>query len=197
MKNFIDLDNTFKVPDDFNLEILNNLPVYKHHYHQPMDPNPTTLYWTEYQPFQPGDGTISFARRLYLEYPLVAKHVLNYLEYLFPSLEFDIQRVNLLKTHGNIRSHVDESFRRCCVNIGISNSQGAVTRTSSTKNFSLFDTVAETHQCEDGHAYLLDTSSVHEVKAVNDKPRYLFTYGFGRSFAEILNFYRFKDKVTD
>ena len=197
MLNFVDLDDSFKTPKGFDLETLSSLPIYKHHYHQPMDSDPKTLYWTEYQPFRPGDGTISFARRLYLEHPEVAKHVLEYLEFLFPSISFDIQRVNLLKTHGSIRSHVDESQRMCCVNIGIANSSGAITRTSSTKDFNLFDSVAETHQCIDGHAYLLDTSSVHEVKAMNDQPRYLFTYGFGRSFNDVLNCYRFKDKIKD
>ena len=66
---FVELDNNFKLPEGFNPDDLNHLRIHKHRYGQEMELNPTELYWTEYQPFQPGDGTISFARKLHLKYP--------------------------------------------------------------------------------------------------------------------------------
>ena len=76
---FIEFDKGFTVPEEFDLNMLDSLPIHKHRYGQPMEENPTTLYWTEYQPYQAGDGTISFARKLYLQYPNVAQHVVDYI----------------------------------------------------------------------------------------------------------------------
>lgn len=182
---FIEFDTNFKLPESFNPDMLDTLPIHKHRYGQPMEENPTTLYWTEYQPYQHGDGTISFARKLYLQYPEVAQHVVDYINKFFPGLPLDIQRVNLIKTHGSIRQHMDESNRKCCINIGIKNADGAITKTSSTRNHFMYPSVAEAHQCQNGHAYLLDTSCIHQVIAINNEPRYLFTYGFGESFDSV------------
>jgi hypothetical protein len=182
---FIEFDKEFTVPEEFDLNILDSLPIHKHRYGQPMEENPTTLYWTEYQPYQEGDGTISFARKLYLQYPKVAQHVVDYIHKFFPTLQLDVQRVNLIKTHGSIRQHMDESNRKCSINIGIKNSNGAITKTSNTRNHFVYPSVAEIHQCQDGHGYLLDTSCIHQVIATNDNPRYLFTYGFGETFEAV------------
>lgn len=177
------LDNKFIFPEFFDVNLLEQLPIHKHRYGMPMEDNPTTLYWTEYQPTIPGTGTISFARKLYIQYPDVALYITEYLKTLFPRVNFDYRRVNLLKTKGNIQPHVDESNRMCCINIGIKNSSLATTRTSSVKNKMLFEGNFEEIRCQDNHAYLLDTSSYHEVLA--DDPsidRYLFTFGLGTSF---------------
>jgi hypothetical protein len=183
---FVEFDTNFVVPDSFNLDILDQLPIHEHRYGQAMELDPKTLYWTEYQPYQLGDGKISFARKLYLEYPDVADYVIDYLQRNFPTFtHFSRDRVNLLKTSGNIRQHMDESFRKCCINIGIKNSSGAVTKSSNTRDHALYESKAQSFQCQDGHAYLLDTSCIHQVIAVNDEPRYLFTYGFATPF-EIL-----------
>ena len=187
---FVELDNNFKLPEGFNPDDLNHLRIHKHRYGQEMELNPTELYWTEYQPFQPGDGTISFARKLYLKYPEVAVHVRDYMQGLFPDIPFDIERVNLLKTVGSIRRHMDESSRKCCINIGIINSTGAITKASTTRNHEEYLSNAKEYQCQDNHAYLLDTSRLHQVVALNDNPRYLFTYGFGIDFEIILKNYQ-------
>jgi hypothetical protein len=54
----------------------------------------------------------------------------------------------------------------------------------------IFESVAVAHQCQNGHAYLLDTSHLHRVMAINDQPRYLFTYGFGVTFEEVYKLYK-------
>lgn len=183
--NFFEFDNKFKLPGGFTPELLESLPIHKHHYGDTMEINPTSLYWTEYQPFQPGDGTISFARKLYLQYPEVSKYVADYIQKFFPEVPVEITKVNLMKTHGSIRRHKDESSRKTVINIGIKNSAGAITKTSSTRDHFEYFKVAEPHQCQDGHAYLLDTSCLHQVISINDQPRYLFTYGFAVPFNEI------------
>jgi hypothetical protein len=188
--NFFEIDSGFKLPEGFTPDLLDALPIHKHHYGQPMEAIPSSLYWTEYQPFQEGDGTISFARLLFLQYPEVAHYVVNYIQSFFPKLPIDYRRVNLLKTHGSIRMHKDESHRKCCINIGIKNSTGAITKTSSTLEHAIFESVAVAHQCQNGHAYLLDTSHLHRVMAINDQPRYLFTYGFGVTFEEVYKLYK-------
>jgi hypothetical protein len=186
---FFEFDNNFQVPESFNLEILDQLPIHKHRYGEPMEAEPTHLYWTEYQPYQEGDGTISFARKLYLQYPEVVDYIVQYINQFFPKLPLDRHRVNLLKTCGSIRRHMDESFRKSCINIGIKNSTGAMTRVSTTRDHFMYDSVATTEQCLDGHAYLLDTSCLHQVIAVNTEPRYLFTYGFGQDFHIVKSLY--------
>jgi len=186
MTGIIELDTTFQIPNFFKISDFENMRVHKHIYGNPMEQDPKEVYWVEYQPQMAGGGTISFARRLYLEYPETANYVVNYLSNLFPMIPFDIKRVNLLKTKGSIGKHVDESLRKCTINIGIKNSSVAITRTSPTTNFDLYDRLATNTICQDGHAYLLDTGSVHEVISFDDtQERFLFTYGFGRSFNEI------------
>ena len=188
----IEIDNRFIMPPEFSPEILDTLPIYKHHYGTPMEGCPTTLYWTEYQPYQPGDGKISFARKLYLQYPNVAEYVAEYLRQFFPGIYIDTERVNLMKTQGNIRRHKDEG-RPTTINIGIKNTINAITLTSSTKDHSEYLEVVKRVQCYDGHAYLLDTSCLHQVIAVTQEPRYLFTYGFENTFEEIASYYKRKN----
>lgn len=187
------LDKQFKFPESFDIGLLETLPIYKHRYGMPMEANPTTLYWTEYQPTLPNTGTISFARKLYIQYPEVAMYISKYLESLFPRITFDYRRVNLLKTKGSIQPHVDESNRSSCINIGIKNSSISITRASSVKEKSLFLNNFEEVVCQDNHAYLLDTSSYHEVVSTDDTvERFLFTYGLGVSFETMVKEFNFK-----
>ena len=188
----IEIDDKFIMPPEFSPEILDTLPIYKHHYGMPMESYPTTLYWTEYQPYQPGDGKISFARKLYLQYPGVAEYVAEYIRQFFPELPIDKERVNLMKTQGSIRRHKDEG-RPASINIGIKNTTNAITLTSPTKDHSEYFGMAKRVQCRDGCAYLLDTSCLHQVVAVTEEPRYLFTYGFENAFEEVASYYKRKD----
>ena len=181
-----ELDTNFVFPEFFNMDELTKLPVYKHTYGESQEEDPTTLYWTEYHSLDPDlneKGSISFVRKLYLEYPEVAQYIVDYLQTLFPIIEFETNRVSVLKTNGSINPHIDEAGRICCVNIGIKNSSAAVTRTSSTKDFEIFEKVASEVVCQDNHAYLLDTSSVHEVIGKDlTTDRFFFSYAFRREF---------------
>jgi len=188
----IEIDNSFVLPPEFSPEILDTLPIHQHHYGLPMEETPTSLYWTEYQPYQPGDGKISFARKMYLQYPTVAEHVADYIRQFFPGLEIHKERVNLMKTQGSIRRHKDEG-RPTSINIGIKNTTNALTMTSSTRDHSEYFNIVKKVQCYDGHAYLLDTSCLHQVVAITPGPRYLFTYGFEFDFQKVVAHYKRKD----
>lgn len=191
MTGIFELDNNFSLPTDFDVSAFENLPIYKHRYGMQMESNPSTLYWTEYQLDRSKYGTISFARKLYVAYPDISKYVVDYLGTLFDKINFDYQRLGLLKTKGSVLPHVDEANRKCCINIGIKNSDIAVTRVSSTKDYENFEEQSKPVQCKDGHAYLLDTSSIHEVVSLDDnKERFLFTYGFGVDYEQILSCYK-------
>jgi len=193
MNGFFELDNNFVLPEGFDLSIFESLPIYKHTYGNSMEDNPTSLYWTEYQLDRSKYGAISFVRKLYLEHPGLAKYVTEYLTSLFYIIKFDYQRVGLLKTNGSVLPHFDESNRQCCINIGIKNSDIAVTRTSSTRDDNLFESQAKPFTCKDNHAYLLDTSCIHDVISLDDtKNRYLFTYGFNVPYKDILSCYKRK-----
>jgi hypothetical protein len=185
---FLEFDNNFQNPPGIDVSILDTLPIKKHHYGGFIEANPTELYWLEYQ--QAGGGNISFVRKLYLQYPDVAEYLVNYIRQSFPKLELYKERVNILKTVGSIVPHVDESNRMCSINIGVKNSKGAITKMSSTRVRSEYESTVKTYQCQDGHGYLIDTSCFHEVIAVNQEPRYLFTYGFGRDFNTIMSYYQ-------
>lgn len=193
MKGIVELDNGFLLPKDFNLSEFENFPIYKHSYGNEMEENPTTLYWTEYQLNREIYGTISFLRKLHIAYPDIAKYIVEYLGTLFNNIEFDYRRIGLLKTRGSVIPHFDESSRMCCINIGIKNSDTAITKVSATKEYELFEENSYPIQCKDGHTYLLDTSSIHEVVSLDDtKDRFLFTYGFGAEFHRVLSCYKKK-----
>lgn len=190
MHGFVELDHKFKLPESFDISVFDQLPIYNHSYGNKMENDPTTLYWTEYRLPKPY-GSISFLRRLCVGHIDITKYVTDYLTDLFYQVPFDYRRVCLLKTQGTIPPHVDESNRKCCINIGIKNSSIATTRTSSTTNRTIFESQAKSSICQDGHAYLLDTSSIHEVVSEdNSTCRYLFTYGFGSNFNTILSCYK-------
>lgn len=185
---FFEFDTNFQMPVDIDVSLLDSLPIRKHIYGEPIESDPTELYWLEYQ--QPVSGNISFVRKLYRHYPSVADHLVNYIQQFFPKLELFKERVNILKTSGSIMPHVDETNRMCCINIGIKNASGAITKISSTRMRSEYKATAREHRCQNGHSYLIDTSRFHEVIAINQEPRYLFTYGFGRDFNTIMSYYQ-------
>jgi len=197
MSGFIELDNTFICPEGFNIGVLQSIPIHKYFYGQPMDPDPKTLYWTDYCTREEVYDGISFVRKLYIDYQSVAEYVVTYLKTLFPEIPFDFHRVSLLKTKGNVIPHYDESNRKCCVNIGIHNSSISVTKTSAVKewNVKLFEEMAVSNICKNGYAYLIDTSCMHSVETTDATvERFLFSYAFGKSFEEILS--KFHNKPT-
>lgn len=161
------------------------LPHVYHQYGKEPPPNTGPLYWMAYK--SPNlKGQIKFLRRLHLDYPEFVKTVTDYMDSIF-TFKADPERVNLLWTEGDVRPHVDEANRKAALNIGIMHSHSAVTWVSQSTTLMGWEHTAREYTCEDGGAYLLDTSRVHTVRAkAEGVNRLLVTYGFSRPFAEIL-----------
>lgn len=102
---------------------------------------------------------------------------------------FNPLRVSLITTTGNIRPHHDELGRLCCINFGIKNSSSATVYQSNTSLLSDYSiTSADRLVINDGEAYLLDTSKIHEVHG-DDSTRFLLSYSFGTRYEQILGAY--------
>jgi hypothetical protein len=134
------------------------------------------------------EGSISFTRNTH-KHPLLLSLV-EYSFFIFKSIfvsDFPIikERIHILRTQGNIPVHKDESNRKCCINIGLKNSAGAKTFTSSEYKIENFYSSCLTHIAQDGYGYLLNTNEFHSVRSTNNDFRYLITYGFGADFLSI------------
>jgi hypothetical protein len=116
----------------------------------------------------------------------MTQKVYHILENIFPSsIPVQIERIHLIRTKGNITPHKDEAGRTACINIGVRNSSGALTKMSNDGIKENFNVNHYTTTIDEGHAYLLNTNQFHSVECLNDSPRYLITYGFGVTY-EIL-----------
>lgn len=135
-------------------------------------------------------GSISFTRNTFQHAQLkeMSYYVINILRKLFKgNFPLDPARVHILKTVGDIVVHRDEAGRKCCINIGIKNTSGAITHTSINQTRETFHDNHTSHQLLDGYGYLLNTYEYHSVEYVNSDPRFLITYGFGADFDIIKN----------
>ena len=133
-------------------------------------------------------GSISFTRNTD-KHPILSEMVTLILQIFSEIFDKELpllrERVHFIRTKGSIVPHRDEGGRRCCINIGVKNSTGALTKLSIDDKFETFDEQHETYIIDPGVGYLLDTSRIHAVAATNDQPRYLITYGFAESFAKV------------
>lgn len=141
--------------------------------------------WMEYRNRGPITGAIAFSRNL-LKHPLLKEMVeiiSPCLQSVFPSTRTVYpDRVHIIRTMGSIIPHRDEAGRNCCINIGLKNSIGAITKISTDGILTNIESNHMAIQVEEGHAYLLNTNQYHCVQAINSFPRYLITYGFGIKF---------------
>ena len=184
---FLKIGTGFALPDYFDFDKIEQYPVHKHVYGAVV-PEFDSPYWLEYQQ-EIKQGSIAFLKNLHGDYYMLAAYVAGYVQSLIPKLGVvDLAYVGLIKTHGSVGAHTDEPTRQCCINIGLKNSSGAVTKTSKTNVRKLFKLDAESNTCEDFCAYLLDTSALHAVDAVNNDPRYLFTYPFTLPFDKVAGY---------
>jgi len=94
-------------------------------------------------------------------------------------------RVHIIKTENRVPAHIDEGGRVCCINIGLKNSNTAITRFGNDNLRETFYTSYTDFEVEDGHAYLVNVSRLHAVMG-SSVPRYLITYGFGETYKELL-----------
>jgi len=181
---FLEIDKNFTLPTDFNVNQLEHVPFYTHVYGS-KPPNVTGIFWQEFQQANNINGSISFLRNMQTRYPNLTQHVADYIQQLIPTLKINPVYVKMIRTKNNVNPHVDEPTRRCCINIGVKNSAGAITRTSNTTSRDEFIHKSIASQCQDLSAYLIDTSSMHSVTSINASPRYLITYPFIESFDTI------------
>ncbi len=140
--------------------------------------------WMQYSVKLNPNGNISFTRNT-MKNPVLAEmveKVIHILDNIFINgLKPLPQRVHFLRTVGNILPHTDESDRKTCINIGIKNSNSAVTKIHND------DGSVTALNIKEGYAYLLNTNQVHSVEGTTDY-RYLITYGFEKSFTDIQDY---------
>jgi len=141
--------------------------------------------WMEYK--NEGDiiGSISFSRNTYKN-PIIAEmidKVMKILEPIFPEGIKPIrERVHFIRTTGYIVLHKDEAGRNSCINIGVRNSSGAITRMSNDGIRANFENNHTPWVVKEGVGYLMNVNQWHAVESINEEPRYLITYGFGEKF---------------
>jgi len=153
---------------------------------------PDYTCWMDYRSYQgrPRDenffeGTISFTRNT-LKNPILKEMAEQIVLALSTVITINPRRVHLMKTTGNIYKHKDEAGRLSCINIGLKNTNSAVTRVSNDNNWNTFDTDSTEYVLEDGVGYLLNTNILHSVSGDINIPRYLITYGFNIPFKELI-----------
>jgi hypothetical protein len=153
--------------------------------------------WMEYRGEGGLQGYISFTRNTSLD--PVLQDMIDTLQVTFknffpegiiPSRE----RIHLIKTSGCIPVHRDEANRLCCINIGIKNSDAAITRISNDGVYDNFNSNHSEFRVKPGHAYLMNTGQWHSVESSPDTVRYLITYGFGVHYHIIANAFMQKQR---
>ena len=148
--------------------------------------------WMEYKNEGNIVGSISFSRNTHKN-PMMIEMVEKVIKALSPIFPDDTQpikeRVHFIRTTGFIVLHKDEAGRNSCINIGVKNSSGAITRMSNDGIYENFQQNNTPWVIKEGIGYLMNVNQWHEVESISDEPRYLITYGFGTKFNVI------KDKL--
>lgn len=170
-----------------SLELLDSLPVVHHGYGDDI-PTFNSVCWMQYTT---SVGNISFLRNTYLLSLSLCESLASHLSTL-TTLPLSPKKVSLVKTKGSIPPHRDEAGRNTTFNIGLLNTNSAETFTLQTNtktpsDFENFWAKATPTRCQDLSTYLLDTNSVHAVRGDPNCTRYLATYGFGRTYSEVLS----------
>src|SRR4051812_31788854 len=176
----IKIGEGFKLPDSFDIGILDKLEVYRHKYGSPQ-PDASVFRWMQYSNEGNYAGYIAFARDLGTHLPAVADHIAHYLSGVI-DVPIDPHRIGFMCTGGNITPHRDEGGRKTCINIGLRDSDSAITRVSLDDDFDTFDTEYEDHTVQNGCAYMLNVARIHAVFQQRSARRLLVTYGMGASF---------------
>jgi hypothetical protein len=141
--------------------------------------------WMEYRNEGDVEGSISFTRHTN-KHPILkemVEKVFNIFKIIFPaSRPVILERIHFIRTKGSVIVHKDEAGRNTCINIGVRNSIGAITKMSNDNIKHNFNNNHSSITVIEGHGYLMNTNQYHAVESINDKPRYLITYGFGDTF---------------
>lgn len=171
----LEVGTGFKLPDSIDLSILDDIPVMVHKYGDEQPPK-DVFRWMSYKNEGNVNGNIDFARDCGKFFPEVAEYVVWYLSELF-DMKFSKEYVNFMRTSGDIVRHTDE-VRRSCINIGIKNTDSAITRFYE-------ETTALDFRVKQGSVYLLDVSKPHSVHSDDNSTRLLITIGFEKTFLQI------------
>ena len=146
--------------------------------------------WMEYHNEGNVEGSISFTRHTD-HHPVLTNMVTLVIEkfsHIFPKqLPLLRERVHFIRTKGDIIPHRDESGRRCCINIGVKNSTGALTKIGIDNTYETFDERNQSYVVDSGVGYLVDVGRIHAVTALNNEYRYLITYGFAQTYDKMLS----------
>ena len=141
--------------------------------------------WMEYKNEGDVEGSISFTRHTN-KHPILkemVEKVFNIFKIVFPaSRPVLLERIHFIRTRGSVTVHKDEAGRNACINIGVRNSSGAITKMSNDNIHTNFNNNNSAITILEGHGYLMNTNQYHAVENLNDQPRYLITYGFGDKF---------------
>ena len=178
----VKITDGFQLSASVDLSVLDHIPIMDHPYGDSQPSNDVFRWMTYYN----ANGEIGFARNLGTFMPEVAECVVSFLSRCMEG-SFDPHRVNFMRTRGSIDAHTDEGGRRCCINIGIRDSDAAITRTSNDNRYETFSTCHTDHVVEVGSVYLLDVSRIHSVVALDSRERLLITYGFGATASQVLS----------
>ena len=141
--------------------------------------------WMEYRNEGNIEGSISFTRHTH-KHPILkemTEKMFAIFKIIFSiSRPVLLERIHFIRTKGSVTVHKDEAGRNACINIGVRNSSGAITKISNDNIYSNFNNNHSVITVLDGHGYLMNTNQYHAVESTNDQPRYLITYGFGNTF---------------
>ncbi len=173
---------------DLDKSLLDNLPEVTRKYNS-AEPLLNQAGWITYgrpmREINTDHGTISFSTHTHKIFPKFTDDVMDRLhEFITPNYTWNKNRIRLIRTTGYILSHTDED-RNSCINVGLFNSDTAITHFGKNNSFADFDEPmnTSTYRCNDGDAYLLNVSNVHAVyPTTGTGPRYLITYGFAEDF---------------
>lgn len=177
------IDSSFNNRVSIDLDGI-DMPLFAHVYGCSLDYS-AEPFWMRYaSPF----GSLTFSRFLYKKYPDFTKGVAEYLNGLFKSkIKFYHESVNIFYTEGDIVPHRDESGRVSSINIGLKNSDVAITSYSPTNTLVRYHEDKVDFQCVDGATYLLNTSNIHAVSGPRGVCRYMITYSLGIEYATVLD----------
>lgn len=141
--------------------------------------------WMEYKNEGDVPGSISFTRHT-AKHPILKEMTQKiydiYKNIFAPKRPVLLERIHFIRTIGSVTVHKDEAGRNACINIGVRNSSGAITKMSNDGIRENFNNNHSITIIPEGYAYLVNTNQYHAVEHTNDQPRYLITYGFGDTF---------------
>jgi hypothetical protein len=181
-------------PDEFDkyIEETNSFETSVHKYGTKFD-IPDYPCWMEYRDERMSGSSIAFTRNTIKNKVLreMSEKVAVIIDNItVDQFKPDPSRVHFIKTIGSILPHKDEANRMCCINIGVKNSNSAVTKISNINSHVDFYNNCTDYIIEDGFGFLVNTNNYHAVSGNKNTPRYLITYGFGNDFGDVKKIFK-------